>query len=198
MTPNPRSAGSPMGMAHAYPLAALLPDYGRAVLGVTCCGAPLLFVGPGSVMFYILLGLTGLFVLFGLEVAGRHALRVVRDGTGVIWQGWLCRTGLTGARRLDWGQLKGLDLRYFSAQRDGKNGWLQLSLTDHRARFLRRFDRLRVNSSLDGFDDLLGAAVAAARSNQLELSAATRANLVAGGYLPGSADLFARPPAEGR
>jgi hypothetical protein len=62
-------------------------------------------------------------------------------------------------------------LSYYSTKRDRSGGWMQLALRSAGAR------AVKVDSSLDGFYDIVERAAKAAEVRNLELSVATRVNL---------------------
>lgn len=146
-----------------YPMNALLADYGRAALGLAATGGPLLFVPPNPAIVIILGGMAGLFLIFGLRTGLRQLTTVEMSERGVR---------VTGLRSmsLDWSALKGLRLRYYSTRRDRTQGWMQLKLDGPDG-------TVGFDSHLDGFDDLVRRAAAAARAAGLVLNEATLDNL---------------------
>lgn len=146
-----------------YPINALLADYGRAALGLAATGGPLLFVPPNPAMVIILGGMAGLFLIFGLRTGLRQLTTVEVSERGVR---------VTGLRStaLDWTVLKGLRIRYYSTRRDRTQGWMQLKLDGPDG-------TIGFDSHLDGFDELVKRAAAAARTAGLTLNEATLDNL---------------------
>ena len=88
-----------------------------------------------------------------------------------------------------------MKLAYYAPRRSRDDGWLQLTLRGAEG------GAIRLESTLAGFDQVLGHASRAARANSLTLDAATHANLAALG-LSGSAGpddaLRVRSPARER
>jgi hypothetical protein len=147
-----------------YPQATLMADYGRAAIGAVLCGAPVLALDVNHWLGGILLAGCALFVLFGLRTALRQRTRyVLSDET-------LCVDGPIGTL-VEWSRLNRLKLSYFSTKRDRTDGWMQLTLGSTGSR------AVKVDSSLDGFHDVVARAAQAAEGAKLELSMATRANL---------------------
>ena len=64
-----------------------------------------------------------------------------------------------------------MKLSYFSTKRDRSGGWMQLVVGSAGGR------AVKVDSSLDGFYDIVERAARAAESRGLELSRTTRSNL---------------------
>ena len=68
-----------------------------------------------------------------------------------------------------------MKLSYFSTKRDRTDGWMQLTVGSAGGR------TVKIDSSLDGFHDVVERAARAAETTGLTLSEATRANLRAMG-----------------
>lgn len=146
-----------------YPWPTLLPDLARAGFGALLGAALLSQLTPGSVGFWLVAALTALFSGFGLLTALRVRLRIEVHGEMLHVQ--------PGARRVNLDTLTSLRLDYYATRRDREDGWMQLTVCD------RDGNRLRVDSRLEGFGELLRGAAEAASRNQLELEPATVDNL---------------------
>lgn len=156
-----------MTRIHRYPARTLLADYGRGAVGAGICGA-FWALSPVAVYSMVLFGgLTGLFLLFVLRTALRQRLRIASDAAGA---------GALGRRPLLWRELDELRLRYYATRRGKGNGWMTLKLGAGGR-------TLALDSTLEGFDDIVARATAAARANGLALSDTTRANLAALGHV---------------
>jgi hypothetical protein len=83
-------------------------------------------------------------------------------------------------RRLPWQQLRRLRLAYYAPRRARRDGWLQLTLRG------RSGPAIRIDSNLEGFDELLQRAAGVARHNELTLDTTTQANLAALGLGAGA------------
>lgn len=150
------------------PSAGLMGDYARAAAGLAMTGVPLLLLDLAA-WVAVPLGLAAmLFAAFAARTAQRHMTRIVVDDDGVRAEG-----PLGGAVR--WDALSGLRLRYYATRRDRTDGWLVLTLTGGG----RGGGRVRVESTLDGFDALAERAAEAARHNAVPLDRATQDNLLA-------------------
>ena len=86
----------------------------------------------------------------------------------------LCADGPAGGI-VEWRRLDRLKLSYFSTKRDRSDGWMQLSVGSTGGR------TVKIDSSLDGFHDVVERAAHAAGETGLTLSETTRANLKAMG-----------------
>jgi hypothetical protein len=149
-----------------YPLVTLYPDYLRAGLGFALSVGPLLFLDLAGWFATLLAGLGLLFAWFGARTVLRHLSRVELSGEAIA----LCGPF---ARHLRWHELERMKLAYYAPRRAQGGGWLQLTLSgaDGRA--------IRLDSTLAGFDEVLGRASRAARAKALPLDSATHANLAA-------------------
>lgn len=156
--------------AYRYPPKALLGDYARSGAGLAATLGPLLFVPASPVMMGILGGLAALFFAFGARTALRQMTVVQVDEAGIT------AVGPVGAR-IAWTELEGLALAYYSTRRDRTRGWMQLTMRGPGR-------RLRVDSSIDGFRDIVLAGTRMAERRGLELSPATTGNLAAMGIEP--------------
>ena len=155
---------------HRYPSRALVADYARAGLGMALTLGPLAFFNAETVMVYILGGLGALFGAFGLRTFLRHMTHVE------ISPGEIRLRGPVG-RGLRWQRLDELTLKFYTTQRDKHGGWMQLKLKGDGC-------VLTIDSSIDGFADIAGEALAAARDRRLSLNDDTRANIAALGLAP--------------
>jgi hypothetical protein len=155
---------------------ALLGDYGRSGVGLALTVPPLVLLDVHPVIGVVLGAMALLFVAFLVRTIERQLTRVSYDDAGV---------SLTGLRtkRMAWADIKGLDLAYYSTRRDRSNGWMQITLRGPGA-------RLRLESTLDGFDGLVERAATAAQANGIVLNETALENLGALGvsYRNPSAD----------
>jgi hypothetical protein len=155
-----------------YPISALYADYLRAAFGLALTAGPLLLLDLAAAVA-ALLGVLGLlFAWFGMRTALRHLSRVELSGNAIALCGPV-------ARRLAWDDLERLKLAYYAPRRSRDHGWMQLTLRGREGR------AIQLDSTLAGFDQILGQASRAARAKALSLDAATHANLAALGLSAG-------------
>jgi len=152
---------------HHYPFRALVKDDIKASLGLGVSAAPLFIDGVSTIVFYIFVALTLLFLVFGARSVIRHITFIDVSESGVRADGPL------GAS-VAWDDLRKVQLRYYSTRRDREKGWMDL-------RVKGRKRTLRIESSIGGFDAIVRAATDMARRRGLELGALTRTNLQAMG-----------------
>lgn len=150
---------------HAYPASAMVGDYLRAAAGLVPTTALLATVPASTVGVAVLGSLAAIFAAFGLRTALRHGTRLV-----------LCDAELRaeGPHRttIIWAELDRMKLAYYSTRRDRRAGWMQLELGTGRS-------RLRLDSRIDGFDELVRRSARAAAERGLPLTEATLSNLQA-------------------
>ena len=158
-----------------YPRVTLRNDYVRAAVGVAVC-VPLAAVSRGSSFgFWLFVGLTLLFAVFGARtwLRGRAEYRLTEAG--------LLRTNAAlkgqAATGIAWSELTGLTLRFFPLRRDRSEGWMQLTVR-------RAGARLSLDSTLEDFDAIAEAALAAGLRNDLPMTQTTLANFRALGLAP--------------
>jgi hypothetical protein len=173
---------------YRYPAAVLMPDYLRVALGLAATVGPLLALDLAQAVAIVLSGLALLFAWFGVRTAFRQASWIELSATEVALCGPI-------RRRLRWQQLRRLQLAYYAPRRVRRKGWLQLTLRGESG------PAIRVDSTLDGFDELLRRAAGVARRNELTLDPTTEANLAALGLTMGATPALRRtlfdPPASG-
>ena len=146
---------------YRYPRRSLIADYFRAAVGVLCTAPPVVLVPLNPVVQSVLAGLLLLFLCFALRTAQRQRIRVTVSDSAISMR--------PGAVPLCWRDLTSVRLAYYSTRRDQRQGWMQLTLRAGRR-------ALRVESSLDGFSDIVRRAAAAAGVNRLAVSPASLAN----------------------
>lgn len=166
---------------HHYPIGTLSSDYLRVAVGLALTLGPLLLLDLATPIAWLLSILAVLFVWFGWRTVLRQ-LSAVEVGTEEI----AIRGPHGGA--LAWDELARMKLAYYaprswsSARRrdrqheprdDRQQGWLQLTLQGTSGR------PIRIESTLEGFDQVLRRALAAVAHRELTLDPTTTANLAA-------------------
>lgn len=147
-----------------YPRQSLLADYVRAASGAVLCGLPLLALEVNRWLGLVLGAGFALFGVFLLRTAVRQHTRYI------LGPETLCADGPGGAL-VEWNRLDRLKLSYYSTKRDRTSGWMQLAVGSAGGR------AITIDSSLDGFHDVVERAARAAQGRSLPLSATTRTNL---------------------
>jgi hypothetical protein len=190
---------------HRYPIGALSSDYLRVAVGLALTLGPLLLLELAAPIAWLLAALAILFVGFGLRTGVRQLSAVELSPQGIAIRGPV-------SRHLAWDELARIKLAYYAprgwgsarrrdryhergAREEGQRerGWLQLTLQGTRGR------PVRVESTLEGFDQVLRRAMAMATRKQLDLDPTTTANLSALGLdADEPADAPLRPAASDR
>jgi hypothetical protein len=185
---------------HHYPLSSLSSDYLRVAVGLALTLGPLLLLDLAAAIAWLLAGLAVLFVWFGLRTGIRQLSAVELSPQGIAVRGPF-------GRYLAWDELTGMKLAYYAprswsgprrrepeherGERDARQrGWLQLTLQGAHGR------PIRVESTLQGFEQVLRRATATAACRQLIFDPTTTANLTALGLdREAAADAPLRPAA---
>jgi hypothetical protein len=173
-TPIDERADDPAGTTrHAYPAAAMVGDYLRAAAGLVPSGFLLVTLPVGTTAATVLGGFAAIFAVFGLRTALRHGASLEMTETELRAHGPWRST-------IEWAGLDRMRLAYYSVRRDRRSGWMQLDLGAGGA-------RLRLDSRIDGFEQVVRHAAIVAAARGVELNEATAANLQALGIrLPDS------------
>jgi hypothetical protein len=150
-------------------LRALGPDYAGAAAGLAFSFGLIAFVEPAPPVAWAAAAAGALFLVYFGRTVRRQLTQIELDESGIRVLG---PAVLGPGASIRWADLRLLRLDYYSTRRDGEGGWMQLKLGDARR-------TIRIDSGLDGFAELAGAAAQAAARRDLALDAATLANLKA-------------------
>ncbi len=152
---------------HRYPRRALVGDYVRAAVGLGV-GLGVLIAGPPMpAIIAIFGGIALLFLVFGLRTLQRQLVQVTVTGDGISAAGLISRS-------VPWQTLDRLRLRYYGTrrqQRENSGGFWQLTLRGGGA-------SVRLESSIDGFDEIVRQAAIAAQANGVSVDPASAGNLL--------------------
>jgi hypothetical protein len=157
-------------------------DYLRAAAGFVPTAAILTTMPVGVIAATVLSGFGAIFAVFGVRTLVRHGTRFDLTESALRAFG-LRRTSIA------WVELDRMTLSYYSTRRDRRDGWMQLELGSGRK-------RVRLDSRIEGFAELVGKSATAANSRGLTLSAATLANLAALGVSSHSQPSVREPAGE--
>lgn len=157
---------------YRYPLKTLIGDYIRSACGVLL-GAGVFLSVPLSPLIVIVFGIVlVLFTLFAVQTILRHITQVA------LTDDEICAARF-GTVVLPWRDLERVKLRYYGSrpQSRPKGGFMQLTLKGGGA-------SLRLESHLDGFEDVARHAAMAARENRISLDPTSAGNFLAFGLDP--------------
>lgn len=153
----------------------LAPDYLRSLAGLALTALPLAALPLAPVVAWTLGAGAALFAVYGLRTVLRHAAPVAYDEEGIA-------VGGLRPRRIAWRELRSMRLRHFSARPGGgrtepgetpagpPGGWFELTLAGPA-------EKVRIESTLPGFEDIVLRAARAAAAGGLALPLTTRGNL---------------------
>lgn len=159
-------------MIYRYPPGAIYRDYLRGGIGVTLFLLPVAVFELPEVSIYICLIFSILFIFHLGQTVVRQRTCIDMDDQVIRNRG--------NATGFAWRDLNTFVLRYFSVRRDREAGWLEIRLGSER-------QRLRLDSRIEGFNEIAERAARAAADNQLRLDSATISNLKALGIQPAEA-----------
>jgi len=159
---------------HRYPRNVLSADYVRAAVGLAFTAGPVLTLQPAPAVAAILGSLAALFAAFALRTGLRHFTVIEVTPDAIAARGPLpCR--------LPWREITRLRLDYFSTRRQREQGWMQLKVSGG-------FRRIRVDSTIDGFEELANVVAGIARENGIPMADTAVANFRALGIEVAGAD----------
>ncbi len=150
--------------AYRYPVGAIRGDYARTAVGFVLCSLPLIFASSSPVVAAIFGALGALFLIFGLRTWKKAHQTVSVDAEGISTSG-------AGGANLLWKDVDKVRLSYYSTRRDQTGGWMQLVLKAGRV-------RVRVDSALEGFEEIARLAARAVKMNGLALGTSTTSNFL--------------------
>jgi len=150
---------------YRYPPEALFLDGLRASFGLIIAFGPLIFLDVGRPLAVVLGGVGLVFLWFGFRVLAQCVVSITLSKDGLMCRGM-------GRSFLAWEDLTGLSLAYYAPMRRRQAGWYQLTLSGASR-------SIRLESTLDGFDEVLRLARLAADRAELVLDPSTRDNLAA-------------------
>jgi hypothetical protein len=151
-------------MTYSYPSSNMRADYARAGIGVLITGGPALVLPVAPTVRVILLALALVFLGFAIHTAFRHRTRFTVTEQGI--------SAHPRGIHLRWNDLTAVKLDYYSANKESRGGWMQLTLRSGNK-------RLRLDSHLTGFAAIAGHAAAAANANGLAVDPTSMSNFEA-------------------
>jgi len=156
-----------------YPLSALAWDYARGIAGIVICIVILVTNEWHNQLVWLFVGLTILFAIYTMTTLAKNLARFRVSEEGI-------ECGAFRRRRIRWGDLSELALRYYPTSRSRKKGWMTLTLRAKAARGKTSAEtRLAIESTLPGFSEIATRAAYAAKENKLMVDRVTADNLAA-------------------
>lgn len=153
-------------ITYRYPRRALTGDFVRAGVGLALTLGPALAIPATSAAQFILLPLAGLFAVFGIRTWLRSVAVIAVTAQDISLSApWRAR--------LAWENLMDVRLDYYSTRFDRTGGWMQLMLKGNGG---PDGGTIRLDSTLEGFNEIARQTADVVRASKLNLSEATRAN----------------------
>jgi len=153
-------------ITYRYPRRALTGDFVRAGVGLALTLGPALAIPATSAAQFILLPLAGLFAAFGIRTWLRSVAVIAVTAQDISLSApWRAR--------LAWENLMDVRLDYYSTRFDRTGGWMQLMLKGNGG---PDGGTIRLDSTLEGFNEIARQTADVARASKLNLSEATRTN----------------------
>lgn len=152
---------------YRYPRRALIGDYVRAAAGLGVGLGVLISVPPAPAIVVVFGGITLLFLVFALRTLQRQLVQVEITSDGILAAGLISRS-------VPWRTLDRLTLRYYGSrrqQREGSGGFWQLTLRGGST-------SVRLESSIEGFDEIVRQAAIAAQANGVSIDPTSAGNLL--------------------
>lgn len=158
---------------YSYGRSEIRRELGHAIAGAAVAAVMLSATRQAPVFATLFAGLLCLFAAYGAKSLLKRKLRVRLTDAGLV----IAPPRFFFALRKDlrWEDLAEMRLRFYSQQRDRKEGRFALRLRTPS-------QRVTLDSTLDGFETILQAATRHARSNGLAIDRVTEANLDSFGY----------------
>lgn len=157
-----------------YPLSALAWDYARGIAGIVVCIVILVTNEWHNQLVWLFVGLTVLFAIYTMTTLAKNLVRFRVSEEGIECGGFR-------KRRIRWGDLSDLALRYYPTSRSRKKGWMTLTLKAKASAQSQGETKLQVESTLPGFSEIATRAAFAAKENKLIMDRVTADNLTAMG-----------------
>ncbi|NJO35735.1 MAG: hypothetical protein HC869_24310 [Rhodospirillales bacterium] len=162
---------------HRYPRSSLLFDGARAAFGMAVTLGPPATLDVARPLAIALIALGLIFLVFAFNLAARGLSVIEVSKAGISRSGPL-------PRRQAWSDLASIRLAHYGHPRRSSEGWYQLTIRGSEG-------ALRIESTIDGFDRILAAALHASEAGRRTLDPATSENLKAFGWHAGRAPVEA-------
>ena len=148
---------------YRYPFSSIRGDCIRAVIGFVVCVTPVLAGLKLMAALWFLVPLMVVFLSFFIRTILRYMTTITVTDEWIRVNSFLDTT-------VYWTEVTDFNLSYFTLWRNGEKGWMQMRLRNNK-------NVIRIESSLDGFEDIACRALAAAEANRLSLNLTTTSNL---------------------
>ena len=152
-----------MTQSYRYAPRTLAAGYARSAIGLVATIGAVALLHPASWLSAVLLSAGALFLLYAARTLARHLSVIELDAVGIRLHGPF------GAN-VRWDDLHGIELDYYTTRADRSNGWMQLVVHGQR-------DRVRIDSTLEGFAIVTAAVARAAALRRCPIDEGTQTHL---------------------
>jgi len=148
---------------YRYPARALRAGYALGASGAIGAAALLTLAQPALAVQWVLGAVGLLFLVYFARTVVRQLSRIAIDAAQIGARGPLGTT-------IRWDDVRAVRLNYYSTRQDRSGGWMEFVVQGPRR-------SIRIESTLEGFVDVVGDAVREVQRRGLEPDERTRANL---------------------
>ena len=152
-----------MKRAYRYSRAAVAGAYARSAVGLAFTLGPLVSLEPAPSLSAVLVVGAALFLVYLAKSIALHTAEIVVDARGIRTQGLF-------AADIAWDALRTVALNYYTTRSDRSQGWIELVVRGRRG-------TIRVQSVLQGFDEIVAFAVREAEARNCAFTDRTRTHL---------------------
>jgi len=151
-----------MSTRHLYPLGKLYHDYGRAGLGLALA-IPALSLEPGPYFGVMLAAVIALCLVSLARTWNIQRTVVMLDADQLVVRAM-------DTKIIEWKDLSGVNLAFFSLKGDKTDGWMQLTLEAGEK-------KVKIDSRIEDFIAIVRQTARVIGENKLAINGLTRANL---------------------
>ena len=173
-----------MSRTYRYSRAAIMGAYARSAVGLAFTLVPLAALEPAPWLRAVLLVGAALFLVYLAKSVALHTAQIVVDANGIRTE------GLFGAD-IAWDALRSVELNYYTTRNDRSQGWIELVVRGRRG-------TIRIQSVLQGFNEIVACVVREAEARNRAFDDRTRTHLAMLGIRHGREPLGAQSLAEAR
>jgi hypothetical protein len=154
-----------MRQVYRYAPKTVAAAYARSAIGLGATLGPLAALQPAPWLCVVLLVGAALFLVYLAKSVALHTTQVVLDEKGIGAE------GLFGAT-IAWDALRSIQLNYYTTRSDRSNGWVEFVIRGASG-------LIRIESSLEGFADIVARVAREALRRERPLDDRTRAHFAA-------------------
>ncbi len=153
-----------MRRSFRYGARAGLGNVVRGAMAALLCAVLLFATEPHQFVEWLLAAFAMIFTVFAVRALIKLKAQFELDAEA------FCKVG-DAANGVRWAELSEVRLDFYTTRRDRDSGWMTLQIRDEKGR------AVKVDSDLEGFEEVVRFAEQAANDTGIELSMATRVNM---------------------